>query len=75
MEKSRAEGMAYLAQRLAEDSVLRDNVTVEQAEDVLWALCSFEAFDGLYTARGRSLDEAIEVIIWTAEHALCRPAA
>jgi hypothetical protein len=55
--------------------VLRDNVTVEQAEDVLWALCSFEAFDGLYTARGRSLDETIEVIIWTAEHALCRPAA
>ncbi len=75
MEKSRAKGMAYLAQRLAEDSVLRDDVTVDQAEDVLWALCSFEAFDSLYTARGRSLDQTIEVIIRTAEHALCRPAA
>ena len=74
MEKSRAEGMAYLAQRLAEDSVLRDDVTVDQAEDVLWVLCSFETFDALYTARGRSLDETIEVIIRTAEHALCRPA-
>jgi AcrR family transcriptional regulator len=75
MEQRRAGGMAYLAQRLAEDSVLRDDITVKRAEDLLWVLCSFETFDGLYTARGRSLDETIEVIIWTAEHALCRPAA
>jgi AcrR family transcriptional regulator len=75
MEQRRAGGMAYLARRLAEDSVLRDDVTVKQAEDLLWVLCSFETFDGLYTARGRSLDETIEVIVWTAEHALCRPPA
>jgi AcrR family transcriptional regulator len=74
MEKSRAGGMAYLAGRLAEDSVLRDDVTVEQAEDVLWVLCSFETFDALYTSRGKSLDDAIELVVSTAEHALCRPA-
>ncbi len=72
MENSRAGGMAYLAQRLAEDSLLRDDVTVEQAGDVLWVLCSFETFDALYTDRGKSLDEAIEVTAWTAEQALCR---
>jgi AcrR family transcriptional regulator len=75
MEERRAGGMAYLARRLAEDSMLRDDITVKQAEDLLWVLCSFETFDGLCTARGRSLDETIEVIVWTAEAALCRPAA
>jgi hypothetical protein len=60
-----------LAQRLSEDSVFRDEVAVEEASDVLWVLCSFETFDSLYT--GKSLHEAIEVIVWTAEHALCRP--
>jgi AcrR family transcriptional regulator len=73
MEKNRARGMAYLAQRLNEDSVLRDDVTVEQATDVLWVLCSFETFDGLYAGRGKSLDEAIELIVWAAEQALWRP--
>ena len=75
MENEQAGGMAYLAQRLAADSVLRDDVTVAQASDVLWVLCSFETFDALYTSRGRSLDEAIELIAWTAEHTLCRPNA
>jgi hypothetical protein len=75
MEQRRAGGMAYLARRLAEDSVLRDDITAKQAEDLLWVLCSFETFDSLYTARGKSLDETIEAIVWTAEHALCRPAA
>jgi AcrR family transcriptional regulator len=74
MEQRRAGGMAYLARRLAEDSVLRDDVTVEQAMDLLWVMCSFETFDALYTTRGKSLDETIELIISAAEHALCRPA-
>lgn len=75
MEKRRAGGMKYLARRLAEDSVLRDDVTLEQAADVLWVLCSFETFDALYTDRDKSLDETIQLIAWTAEQSLCRPAA
>jgi AcrR family transcriptional regulator len=75
MEQRRAGGMAYLARRLAEDSVLRDDVTIEQAVDLLWVLCSFETFDALYTDRGMSLDEAVQLIAWTAEQSLCRPAA
>ena len=54
-------------------SVLRDDVTAEQAGDVLWVLCGSETFDALYTSRGKSLDGAIEVIAWTAEQVLCRP--
>jgi AcrR family transcriptional regulator len=75
MEQRRAGGMAYLARRLAEDSVLRDDVTIEQAMDLLWLLCSFETFDALYTDRDMSLDEAVQLIAWTAEQSLCRPAA
>jgi AcrR family transcriptional regulator len=75
MEQRRAGGMAYLAQRLAEDSVLRDDVTVEQAIVLLWVLCSFETFDALHTDRGMSLDEAVRLIAWTAEQSLCRPTA
>jgi hypothetical protein len=74
MEKNRAGGMAYLARRLADDSVLRDDVTVAEAGDVLWVLCSFETFDALYGGRGRSLEETVEVIAATAERSLCRPA-
>ena len=55
--------------------MLRDDVTLEQAADVLWVLCSFETFDTLYTDRDKSLDETIQLIAWTAEQSLCRPAA
>ena len=72
MEQDRQGGMAHLASRLAEDGLLRDDVSVEQATDVLWMLCSFETFDLLYTGRGRSVEEATEVLVTTAERALCR---
>jgi len=72
MEQRRAGGMTYLAQRLAEDAVLRADVTVEQAMDLLWVLCSFETFDALYTDRGKPLEEAVELITQMAERSLCR---
>jgi AcrR family transcriptional regulator len=72
MEQERTGGMAHLARRLAEDGVLRDDVTVDEAADVLWVLCSFESFDLLHTGRGLSVDEAIETIVTMAERSLCR---
>ena len=74
MVKERSGGMAYLARRLAEDGILRDDVSVEYAADVLWMLTSFESFDALHTGRGRSVDDVIAMIIRTAEETLCRPA-
>ena len=50
--------MAHLARRLDEDGVLRDDLTVDEAADVLWVLCSFETFDSLYTGRRLSVQKA-----------------
>jgi hypothetical protein len=72
VERERAGVLAHLARRLEEDGVLRDDVTVEEAEDVLWVLASFESFDLLYTARGLSLERTVERLVRTAERALCR---
>ena len=73
MKKERSGGMAHVARRLHEDGVLRDGITVEYAADVLWVLSSFDAFDTLFTDRGLSVDEAIALLVKTAEDALCRP--
>jgi AcrR family transcriptional regulator len=70
LEEARAKGMARLAQDLADQDLLA--VTVEQAADILWLLSSFDAFDVLYTGRGLTLDEVIEVLRTTGERALYR---
>ena len=72
MDAERRGGMRYLAKRLKEDGVLRDDVTQAQAADLLWMLTSFEAFDMLHTDRGMSVERAAAVIATTAERALCR---
>lgn len=71
-EEARAGGIAHLAQRLEEGKVLRDGVTVDEAADLLWMLTSFEAFELLHTGRRLSIDDAIGVLVDTAERALCR---
>jgi hypothetical protein len=70
MDEERAAGMTRLAGRLAEQGVLRDDLTVEDAEHVLWMLTSFESFDLLFTGRGLSVDRTVELLIDTAERAL-----
>ena len=49
----RRDGMRRLAERMRDQGVLRDDVTVDEAADVLWVVTSFETFAQLY--RGRSL--------------------
>ena len=70
MDEERAGGMARLAGRLAEQGVLREGLSVEDAEHVLWVLTSFESFDALYTGRGMSTDRTVELLIEMAERAL-----
>jgi AcrR family transcriptional regulator len=72
LEHRRWGGMQYLAGRLAEQDVLRPDVTVEEAADVLWMLASFGSFDALYTGRGRPVEEVSRTLIATAERTLCR---
>jgi AcrR family transcriptional regulator len=70
IEEERTAGMARLARRLAEQGQLRPGVTVEEAENILWVLTSFESFDLLYTGRGLSADGVAALLIDMAERAL-----
>ena len=74
LEERRARGIANLARRLGEQGLLRPDVTVEEAADVLWVIASFDGFDLLYTGRGLPLDEVVRLLIATAERSLLRPA-
>jgi len=71
-ENDRRRGLGYLAKRLAEDGYLRDDVTVEQAHDLLWVLGSFDAFYLLHAGQGLSVAAAADALSRTAERALCR---
>jgi AcrR family transcriptional regulator len=72
LEERRWGGMEYLARRLAEQGQLRDDVTVEEAADVLWMLASFGSFDALYTGRAMPADAVAATLAATAERTLCR---
>ena len=71
-DERRSGGMAHLAQRLADQDVLRTDVRVGEAANLLWLLTSFDAFDLLYTGRGMSVDDVAAALITTAERSLCR---
>ncbi|WP_009473282.1 hypothetical protein [Rhodococcus sp. JVH1] len=72
IEENRAGGMAHLAQRLAKHEVLRPEVTVDEAADLLWLLASFDSFDQLYTGRNLPVDDVSRTLIAAAERSLCR---
>ena len=70
-DHERANGIRYVAERLAEQELLRSDVSVQEADDTLWLLASFDAFDLLYTKRGLPTDEVARILANTAERALC----
>jgi AcrR family transcriptional regulator len=72
LEERRWGGMQYLARRLDEQDVLRPDVSVDEATEVLWMLASFGSFDALYTGRGLAADEVARTLTMTAERTLCR---
>ena len=72
MELECVGGMESLARRLHEHSALRPDVTVQQATDELWMICSFDSFGSLNTDRGKSVEETIELHVQTTERSLCR---
>jgi AcrR family transcriptional regulator len=71
----RREGMRRLAERLREQAVLRDDVTVDEAADVLWVITSFETFDQLYTGRNLPAATVGSRLIAMAKRTLCRAGA
>ena len=72
LEKRRWGGMKHLAKRLDEQGLLRPDVTVDQAADVIWLLASFASFDALYTGRRLPAAKVADILIATAERTLCR---
>ena len=70
LEVRRWGGMLHLARRLAEQGLLRPDVTIEDAANVLWVLAGFGSFDALYSGRGMSTDEVARVLIAMAERSL-----
>ncbi len=69
-EEERARAMARIAAQLHEQGHLRDGVSAEEANDVLWVITSFESFDLLYSGRGLPLDTVVERLTETAERSL-----
>lgn len=71
MDKGRSSGMASQARRLAEQGLLRTDVTVDEAADLLCLLTSFDTFDLLHTGRALSADKVAQRLITVAERSLC----
>jgi hypothetical protein len=67
MEERRADGMAYLAGRLAEQGLLREDITPAAAADVLWVITSFDAVDLLSSGRTLSVDQVADMLVEMAE--------
>jgi AcrR family transcriptional regulator len=70
MDKERANAMRRIARALKEQKVLREDLSVKDAEHILWMLSSFESFDELYTNRGLSTSRTIKLLTATVENAL-----
>ena len=75
LNRGRREGMRRLAERMSAQGVLRDDVTVDQAADVLWVVTSFETFAQLYTGRDVPAETVGKRLIAMAKRTLCRPDA
>jgi AcrR family transcriptional regulator len=73
IEHSRRRGMEHLARRLSTQGILRDDVTVRLATDILYLLASFDAFDKLYTDRKLGARATADRLVVMAERSLCRP--
>lgn len=71
-EEARTRGMRRLARRLHEQDLLAPGVSAAHAEQILWVLTSFEAFDLLHTGRGLSPSAAARQLTEMAERALLR---
>jgi hypothetical protein len=72
LEQQRAGGMTLVARRLADQGMLRRDITTDEATDLLWLLTSFDSFDLLHTGRDMPVDKAATTLITTAERSLLR---
>jgi AcrR family transcriptional regulator len=69
-ERDRADGMAWLADRLHEQEVLRPALTPDRAAHMIWLFASFDAYDLLASGRGLRPKEIVDILTRAAEGAL-----
>jgi AcrR family transcriptional regulator len=74
LERGRRPGMRTLAQRMHDQGQLRDDVTVEEAAELLTVVTSFPAFDELFHAVGLPQEVVADRLIALGERAVCRDA-
>ena len=69
----RRDGMRKIAQRMHDQGVLRDDVTVDEAADVLWLITSFETFAQLYRDRSLTPQQVGERLMAVTRRTLYKP--
>lgn len=72
LNDGRVPGMVGLARRLDRAGYLRDDVSVEEAADLLTVATSFQAFDQLFGVRGLPVDVVADRLVALTERAVCR---
>lgn len=70
LEYGRASGARLRAERLAKQGLLRADVTIEEATNLLWVLMSFESFDLLYTGRALTVEATAQALTTAAERGI-----
>jgi AcrR family transcriptional regulator len=75
IEDGRRPGMERLATALAAQGYLREDITVQEAVDILTVITSFQAFDELFRGSGLPAETVAERLIAMAERSVCRPGA
>jgi AcrR family transcriptional regulator len=73
IEDGRRPGQAHLARRLSEQGYLRDDVSIEEATDILTVTSSFGAFDELFEGGGLPVEVVAERLIAIAQRSIVRP--
>jgi AcrR family transcriptional regulator len=72
MGEDRAAGLAWHAERLADQGALRPGLTPADAAHLLWAVTGFDFFDQLHTGRGLPADAVADLMVTAAERLILR---
>ena len=73
IEDGRRPGMARLARALRAQGYMRDDITLDEATEILAVITSFQSFDELFTGSGLPADTVADRLIAMAERSVCRP--
>jgi hypothetical protein len=71
-EHGRWPGMRNLARRLATQAYLHEDLTRDEAAQILWVLISFSTFDQLFSERGLDVGATADRLLTIARRSLLR---